>query len=84
MKTARAIVYLEGSTEVETMTLEFRCWEQLYTSIQAIQYANSATRAGLERVINPISQNLPLKDWQIPYRHCLVTQAAKPKPLLAR
>jgi hypothetical protein len=84
MKAARALVYVESSTEVIIVTLEFRCWEQLYASIQFIQCTNPAQKAGLERVIDPIPQNFPIFEWQIspPYR--LTAARARPQPLIVR
>jgi hypothetical protein len=82
MKAARAIVYLRSSTEAEMITVEFRCWEQLYASIQWIQCTNPDKRAGLEGVIDPISHDFPIFEWQIPPRDHLMTPVAKPKPLI--
>ena len=88
MKAAKALVYLEGSMGIETVTVEFRCWEQLYALIQSIQCANPSKKAGLEEVIDPIPHNFPIFEWQISSFHRLSARSlyplAKPRPLIIR
>ncbi len=84
MKAARAIVYLKSSAETEMITVEFRCWEHLYASIQWIQCTNPDKKAGLEGMINPIPQNFPVFEWQISPSDRLAPPVAKPKPLIVQ
>ena len=84
MEAIRAIVYLKSSTETEIMTVEFRCWEQLYASIQWIQCTNLDKQAGLEGMIDPIPQNFPVFEWQMSPSDRLATPVAKPKPLMVQ
>jgi hypothetical protein len=80
MKSLKAQVYVEKTTGVETLTVEFNCWEQLYESIRAVQYAHPTDTAGLDRFLDIIPQDFPLFEWQIPWNRRSVN-LPKPKPL---
>ncbi|NJR64733.1 MAG: hypothetical protein HC772_04450 [Leptolyngbyaceae cyanobacterium CRU_2_3] len=84
MKALKALVYLESCDSVETLTVEFRCWEQLYELIQAAQYRYPTQQAGLERFIDPVPQDFPIFAWQIPWSRYASRPLGKPQPLIVR
>jgi hypothetical protein len=84
MKALRALVYLESSTSVETLLVEFKCWEQLYDLIQAAQYRHPSQKAGLERLIDTVPPDFPVFEWQVPWRSSASNALIKPHPLSIR
>jgi hypothetical protein len=84
MKALKALVYIENSMGVETLMVEFRCWEQLYDLIQAAQYRYPTHKAGLERLIDPVPSDFPVFEWQVPWSYSSSRSLIKPHPLSVR
>ncbi|HEY9640916.1 MAG TPA: hypothetical protein V6C57_10565 [Coleofasciculaceae cyanobacterium] len=84
MKALKALIYLESSTSVETLMVEFKCWEQLYDLIQAAQYRYPTQKAGLERLIDPVPPDFPVFEWQMPWKYSTSSSPLKPQPLSVR
>ena len=80
MSKLRALIYLERSDQVETMTVEFKCWAHLYESIQAVQIAHPTGKAGLERLIDTVPQDFPVFEWQMRWGRCS-NVSLKPAPV---
>jgi hypothetical protein len=80
----KALIYLERSDQVETMTVEFKCWEQLYEAIQAVQIAHPSGKAGLERLLDVAPPDFPTFEWQMRWgKYANANVLLKPTPVSA-
>jgi hypothetical protein len=84
MKALKALIYLESSVGIETLTVEFKCWEQLYDLIQAAQYRYPTQKAGLERLVDTVPLDFPIFEWQVPWSYSTSSSLIKPHPLSVR
>ncbi|MBD3880385.1 hypothetical protein IFO70_01305 [Phormidium tenue FACHB-886] len=82
MSRLKALIYLEQSNQIETLIVEFKCWEHLYESIQAVQIAHPTAKAGLERLLDTVPQDFPVFEWQVRWGRPYTM--LQPAPITAR